>query len=48
MTEAAVKKAAQRLRLRYRALLRERIAETVDDPGQIDDEVRSLFQVLAS
>src|SRR5262249_18720611 len=30
MTEAAVKKAAQRLRDRYRALLRTRIAETVE------------------
>lgn len=48
MTEAAVKKAAQRLRDRYREILRERIAETVDDPGQVDDEIRALFGVLAS
>jgi RNA polymerase sigma-70 factor (ECF subfamily) len=48
MTEAAVKKAAQRLRLRYREILRARIAETVEDHGQVDDEIRTLFAVLAS
>jgi RNA polymerase sigma-70 factor (ECF subfamily) len=48
MTEGAVKKAAQRLRQRYRAILRERIAETVADPGQVEDEIRTLFAVLAS
>lgn len=47
MTGGAVKKAAQRLRDRYRAIVRQRIAETVDDPGQIDDEIRTLFAVLA-
>jgi DNA-directed RNA polymerase specialized sigma24 family protein len=34
MTEAAVKKAAQRLRERYRAILRELIAATVGDPAR--------------
>jgi RNA polymerase sigma-70 factor (ECF subfamily) len=48
MTEAAVKKAAQRLRGRYRELLRERIAATVGDPGQVEDEIRELFAVLGS
>jgi RNA polymerase sigma-70 factor (ECF subfamily) len=47
MTEAAVKKAAQRLRHRYRDVLRELIAETVDEPGQVDDEIRALFAALA-
>jgi RNA polymerase sigma factor (sigma-70 family) len=47
MTEAAVKKAAQRLRQRYREILRERIAGTIDDPGQVDDEIRTLFAVLS-
>jgi RNA polymerase sigma-70 factor (ECF subfamily) len=46
MTEAAVKKAAQRLRERYRAILRDLIAATVDGPDDIDDEIRSLFTVL--
>lgn len=48
MTEGAVKKAAQRLRLRYRAILRERIAATVDTPQDVDDEIRALFAVLSS
>lgn len=46
-TEAAVKKAAQRLRERFAAALRKRIATTVDQPFQIDDEIRSLFAALA-
>ena len=48
MTEAAVKKAAQRLRQRYREVLRELVAETVDEPDQVDDEIRTLFAILAS
>lgn len=48
MSEAAVKKAAQRLRERYRLLLRELIAATVDGPGEIDDEIRSLFAALSA
>jgi RNA polymerase sigma-70 factor (ECF subfamily) len=48
MTEDAVKKAAQRLRRRYREVLRGLVAETVDEPGQVDDEIRTLFAILAS
>jgi RNA polymerase sigma-70 factor (ECF subfamily) len=48
LTEAAVKKAAQRLRQRYRELLRARIAETVEGAEQIDEEVRDLFAALDS
>jgi hypothetical protein len=48
MTEAAVKKAAQRLRQRYREILRGRIGGTVADPGQVDDELRALFAILSS
>jgi RNA polymerase sigma-70 factor (ECF subfamily) len=47
MTEGAVKVAAHRLRQRYRALLRDEIAQTVADPDEVDDEVRTLFQALA-
>jgi len=46
VTAAAAKKAASRLRARYRQLLREEIAETVAAPGEIEDEIRSLFQIL--
>jgi RNA polymerase sigma-70 factor (ECF subfamily) len=48
MSEAAVKKAAQRLRRRYREVLRERIAETVGEAGQVEDEIRELFAILGS
>jgi DNA-directed RNA polymerase specialized sigma24 family protein len=48
MNEAAVRKAAQRLRQRYRSVLRERIADTVDEPERIDDEIRDLFAALSS
>jgi RNA polymerase sigma factor (sigma-70 family) len=46
MTEGAIKVAVLRLRGRYRALLREEIAETVADPADIDDEIRQLFAAL--
>jgi hypothetical protein len=44
--EAAVKVAVHRLRKRYKALLREQIAATVDDPSEVDDEIRALFDAL--
>jgi RNA polymerase sigma-70 factor (ECF subfamily) len=47
MTAAAVKVAAHRLRQRYREVLREEIAHTVEGPEQIDEEVRELFAALA-
>lgn len=46
MSEDAVKKSAQRLRQRYREILREQIAATVDGPGSVDDEIRELFAAL--
>lgn len=48
MTEAAVKKAAQRLKQRYRELLRAEIAATVDGPEQVEDEIRDLFAALTA
>ncbi len=47
MTEAAVKSAAQRMRLRHREILREEIAHTVTRPEDVDDEIRRLREVLA-
>ena len=46
ISEGAVKVAAHRLRGRYRELLRSEIAQTVEEPKEIDDEIRSLFEVL--
>jgi RNA polymerase sigma factor (sigma-70 family) len=46
MSEGAVKTAAYRLRLRHRELLREEIARTVNSPGEVEDEIRSLIASL--
>lgn len=46
MTEGAVKVAAHRLRSRYRELLREEIAQTVESPEQVDEEIGHLLQCL--
>lgn len=47
LTEAAARQAASRLRKRYRELLRQEIAHTVQTPGEIDDEIHNLFAVLS-
>jgi RNA polymerase sigma-70 factor (ECF subfamily) len=46
-SESAVKSAVHRLRLRYRQLLREEIAQTVAGPEEVEGEMRYLFGVLA-
>jgi RNA polymerase sigma-70 factor (ECF subfamily) len=46
-SEAAARVAAHRLRARYRALLREEVARTLDDPAAVDDEIRALFATFA-
>ena len=45
-SEGAVRVAVHRLRRRYGTLLRQEIAATVDDPDEVDDEIRSLFAAL--
>lgn len=47
MTEGAIKVAVHRLRQRYRALLRETIADTVAGPEEVEDELRHLFRMVA-
>ena len=42
----AARQAVHRLRVRYRELLREEIARTVESPSEIDDEIRHLKAVL--
>lgn len=44
--EGAVKVAVHRLRRRLREILRAEIAQTLRDPGQIDEELRSLVAAL--
>jgi RNA polymerase sigma-70 factor (ECF subfamily) len=46
LSESAVKVTVHRLRQRYRALLREEIAHTVGQPGEIEEELRYLFAVV--
>jgi RNA polymerase sigma factor (sigma-70 family) len=46
--EAAVKRLVHRLRERYRALLREEVAQTVETPDEIDDELRYLCAALSA
>jgi RNA polymerase sigma-70 factor (ECF subfamily) len=46
MSEGAVKVAAHRLRRRYRALLRDEIAQTVAGPEEVEDEIRYLLACL--
>lgn len=48
LDEGAVRVAVHRLRKRYRQLLREEIAQTLDDPAQVAEELRSLQAALAS
>jgi RNA polymerase sigma factor (sigma-70 family) len=48
LPEAAVKRLVHRLRQRYRALLREEVAQTVEKPDEIDDELRYLCSALAA
>jgi len=42
-SENAVKVAAHRLRKRFGELLREEVAETLGDPGSVEEELRSLL-----
>ena len=46
--ETAIKRVLHQLRVRYRAILREEVAQTVSDPSEIDDEIRYLCAALAS
>ena len=47
-TEGAVKAAVHRLRRRFQSLLRQRVAETVADEQDVDDEIRHLIQALSA
>lgn len=47
MKEGAIKVAVHRLRERYGQQLRLQIAKTVDDPAQVDEELKYLFQAIA-
>ena len=46
MTEGAAKMTVTRLRDRYRRLLRAEVAQTLANPGDVDDELRHLLAIL--
>ncbi|PYK39559.1 MAG: RNA polymerase subunit sigma-24 [Verrucomicrobia bacterium] len=48
ISEASVKRLLHEMRERYRALLRQEVADTVEKPDSIDDEVRYLCAALAA
>jgi RNA polymerase sigma-70 factor (ECF subfamily) len=47
VTEQAVKNAAHSFRRRYGELLRDEIAQTVADPGEVETEVQHLMQIFS-
>ena len=47
MEEGAVRVAIHRLRKRYRALLRDEIANTLADAAMVEEELRALFGAFA-
>ena len=48
VSEGAAKVASHRLRKRYRELLREEIARTLNEGDSIEDEIRALFAALGN
>ncbi len=46
ITAGAARVAAHRMRSRYRELFRQEIAQTVADPADVEDEIRSLFDAF--
>jgi len=48
LSEGGVKSAVSRMRTRYRELVRQAVAHTVADPGEIDEEIRYLISVISS
>jgi RNA polymerase sigma factor (sigma-70 family) len=47
MTEGAARGAMHRLRMRYRERLRREVAQTVAEPGAVDEELRYLIAVVS-
>ena len=48
LKEGTLKVAVHRLRRRYGELLRAEVANTVSQPGEVEDELRHLISVLGS
>jgi RNA polymerase sigma-70 factor (ECF subfamily) len=43
-----VKKQLHNMRQRYRSLLRDEVAQTVENPADVEDEIRHLCAALAA
>ena len=48
MPETVVKRQLHNMRQRYRSLLRDEVSQTVEDPADVDDEIRYLCASLAT
>jgi RNA polymerase sigma factor (sigma-70 family) len=48
MAETAVKKQLHNMRQRYRSLLRDEVSQTVEDPADVEDEIRYLCASLST
>jgi RNA polymerase sigma factor (sigma-70 family) len=48
MADTAVKKQLHNMRRRYRSLLRAEVSQTVENPADVDDEIRYLCATLAT
>ena len=48
MSEGAVKVSVHRLRKRFRELIRAEIAQTVEEPARVNEELRYLVEVLSA
>lgn len=48
MAETVVKKQLHNMRQRYRSLLRDEVSQTVEDPADVNDEIRYLCASLAT
>lgn len=47
LSESALKSAVHRMRQRYRELVREEVAHTVDGPAGVEAEIRHLIAVVS-
>jgi RNA polymerase sigma factor (sigma-70 family) len=48
LSASAVKSAIYRLRVRHRQLVRDEVAQTLENPADVDEEIRYLLRVLGS
>jgi RNA polymerase sigma-70 factor (ECF subfamily) len=47
LSSAAVAMSIHRMRRRYGELLRQEVAATVDDPADVEDELRTLMAIIS-